>query len=125
MKPKIWIGMLVVLLLLGVDKLYVKDSATAEQSIIVEEYFKDYCRLHKRYPEIENVEIRFPELYPNREWYYWPNEARTVATFQYPMTLPLSSAPGRSKLSEFFPVIYSYAIHHPCKGLIRETTPVS
>jgi len=47
-----------------------------------------------------------------QEWYYWPNEKWTVATFQYPVTLSLPSAPGRSKLSEFFPVIYSFAFHH-------------
>ena len=124
MKPRIWIGIVVVLLLLGVGKLYVIDSATVEQAIIGEAYFKDYCRLHNSYPEIEKVENRFPELYPNREWNYWPNETWSVATFQYPMTLPLPSAPGCSKVSEFFPVIYSYAVHHPCKGLIQKTSPV-
>ncbi|MCH6580447.1 MAG: hypothetical protein IH802_08820, partial [Nitrospinae bacterium] len=36
-------------------------------------------------------------------------------TFQYPMTLPLSSAPGRSKFSEFMPIIYSYAVSNPCQ----------
>jgi hypothetical protein len=123
MKPKIWIGIVVVLLLLGGRTLYVRDSATVEQAIVVEEYFKDYCRLHNGYPEYEKVENQFSELYPNREWYYWPNETFSVATFQYPMTLPMSSAPGRSKVSEFFPVIYSYAVYHPCKGLIRETSP--
>ena len=124
MKSKIWIGIVVVLLLFGVGKLYVKDSATVEQAIIVEEYLKDYCRARNSYPEKEKVENRFPELYPNREWYYWPNETRTVATFQYPMTLPLPSAIGRSKVSEFFPVIYSYAVNHPCKNLIHETSPM-
>ena len=124
MKPKIWIGIVVVLILFGVGKLYVKDSATVEQAIIVEEYLKDYCRVHNSYPEIEKLENRFPELYPNREWYYWPNETWTVATFQYPMTLPLSSVLGRSKVSEFFPVIYSYTVNHPCKNLIQETSLV-
>ena len=124
MKTKIWIGIVVVLILLGVGKLYVKDTATVEQALIVEEYFKDYCRLNNSYPKFETIENRFPELYPNREWHYWPNETWTVATFQYPMTLPLSSALGRSKVSEFFPVIYSYAVRHPCKGLIQETSSV-
>ena len=95
-----------------------------EQAIIVEEFLKEYCREHNRYPEIEKIETHFPELYSNREWYYWPNETWTVATFQYPMTLPLSFAIGRSKVSEFFPVIYAYAVNHPCKCLIQETSQV-
>ena len=122
MKPGIWIGIVVFLLLVGVGKLYVKDSATIAQAIVVDKYLKEFCRLHNIYPEHEQMENQFPELYPNQEWYYWPNETLSVATFQYPMTLPLPSAPGRSKVSEFFPVIYSYAVHHPCRGLIRETT---
>ena len=123
MKPIIIsIGIIVVLILYGVGKLYVKDSATVENAIIVEDYLKDFCRVHNRYPEIEKLENRFPELYPNQEWYYWPNETLTVATFQYPMTLPLSSAIGRSKFSEFFPIIYAYAVKNPCKNLIQETS---
>ncbi len=124
MKTKILIGIIVVLILFGVAKLYVKDSATVEQAIIVEEYLKNYCRVHNSYPEIEKLESQFPELYPNQEWYYWPNETWTIATFQYPMTLPLPSAIGRSKVSEFFPIIYSYAVNHPCKSLIQETSSV-
>jgi hypothetical protein len=124
MKPRIWIGITTALLLLGVGKLYVNDSTTVEQALIVEEYFRDYCRLHNSYPKFETLENRFPELYTKREWYYWPNDTWTVATFQYPMTLPLSSAPGRSKVSEFVPIIYSYAVHHPCKGLIQKNTTV-
>ena len=94
-----------------------KDSATVEQALVVEKFFKDYCRQHNSYPELETIEKNFPELYPEREWYYWPNEPRTVASFQYPMTLPLPSAPGRSKLSEFIPIIYSYVVRHPCQGI--------
>jgi len=114
---KISIGIVLFLLLVGGGSLYLKDSATVEQALQVEEFLTDYCRLNKRYPEIQALENKFPALYPGGEWYYWPDEARTSATFQYPMTLPLPSAPGRSKLSEFFPVIYSYAVHHPCKDL--------
>ena len=72
-----------------IPKLYVKDSATVEQAIIVEAYFQHYCRRHNRYPEFEELEKQFPELYPDQEWYYWPNETWTVATFQYPVTLSL------------------------------------
>jgi hypothetical protein len=118
MRFKILIGFIVVLLLFGIGKLYMKDSAAVEQALIVDKYFKEYCRQHNRYPESETVEKEFPNLYPDRDWYYWPNETRTVASFQYPMTLPMSSAPGRSKISEFIPIIYSYIVHHPCKGII-------
>ena len=118
MRTKVSIGIAIILLLLVVGRLYLKDSAAVAQALLVEKFFKDYCQLHKSYPEIETVENSFPELYPDREWYYWPNEARTLASFQYPMTLPLSSAPGRSKVSEFIPIIYSYVVHHPCKSLL-------
>ncbi len=118
MGTKIPIGIAIILLLLGVGGLYLKDSAAVKQALLVEKFFKDYCQLHKSYPEIQTVENNFPELYPDKEWYYWPNEARTVGSFQYPMTLPLSSAPGRSKFSEFIPIIYSYVVHHPCKDLL-------
>ena len=118
LKIIIGIAIAIVLLLVGFGGLYMKDTATVEQALIVEKFFKDYCRQQNNYPEIEIVEKEFPELYPDREWYYWPNESRTVATFQYPMTLPIPSAPGRSKLSEFIPIIYSYAVHHPCQGIL-------
>ncbi|NNE35905.1 MAG: hypothetical protein HKN13_11735 [Rhodothermales bacterium] len=124
MKPSTWIGVVVALLLLGVGRVYVIDSATVEQAIVVEKYFRDYCLLHDAYPDYETVEVQFPEQYPNQEWYYWPNETFSAATFQYPMTLPIPSAPGRSKFSEFFPVIYSYAVRNPCEGLIPRTSPV-
>ena len=115
---KIIIGIGIALLLLGFGKLYLRDSRTVEQALILESFFKDYCRKHNKYPEPGVVEENFPELYPGREWYYWPNESRTLATFQYPMMLPLPSAPGRSKLSEFIPIIYSYAVHHPCQDIL-------
>jgi len=116
---KLWIGIVVVLFLLAFGKLYVNDSATVEQALVVEEYLKDYCRLHNSYPEYQKIEERFPKIYIYKEWYYWPNETLTNATFQYPMTLPLPSAPGQSKISEFIPVIYSYVVRHPCKELIQ------
>ena len=117
MRLKILIGLCAALLLLGLGRIYMKDSQTVEQAYLVEKFFKDYCRQHNSYPEKETVENKFPKLYPDREWYYWPNETRTIASFQYPMTLPIPSAPGRSKFSEFIPVIYSYAVHHPCQDI--------
>lgn len=119
MKTWMLVVVLTVLILLLLGKLYVKDSATAGQAHSVEAYLKNYCRENNSYPEAETLENTFPDLYPGKEWYYWPNESLTVATFQYPMTLPLSSAPGSSKFSEFFPVIYAYAVRHPCDGLIK------
>lgn len=117
MKSKISVAIVVALILFGVGRLYVRDAATVEQAVLVEQFLQEYCRQHGRYPDISTLESQFPELYPDGEWYYWPNEAHSLAAFQYPMTLPLGSAPGRSKLSEFFPVIYSYAVQHPCDGI--------
>jgi hypothetical protein len=122
MKSKVWIGIVAVLLMLGVGSLYVNDAATMEQAGVVQAYLQDYCRLHNEYPDYETLESRFPELYPDQQWYYWPNESLTAAAFQYPMTLPIPSAPGRSKVSEFFPVIYAYAVQHPCKGIIQQAS---
>jgi hypothetical protein len=119
MKIIIWLGF-VALLLLVVGQLYIKDSRSIEKAIIVEGYLKEYCYTNGRYPNVVNLENQFSKLFPNHDWYYWPNETWTKATFQYPMTLPLQSAIGRSKFSEFFPVIYSYAVIHPCKNLISE-----
>ncbi len=117
MLSKIFIGIIICLLIIGISILYMKDSTTAKEALLVEKYIKGYCQQHKHYPKIEMLENKFPTLYPNNEWYYWPNDAHTLATFQYPMTLPLPSAPGQSKVSEFFPIIYSYAVRHPCKDL--------
>ncbi len=119
---KILLGIVVVLILFGLVKLYSRDSATVEQALLVEKYIKDYCQTHNRYPEIEKLESQFSHLYPNQEWFYWPNETWTAASFQYPMTLPLPSAIGSSKVSEFFPIIYSYVVRHPCKDLIKEAS---
>lgn len=117
MRLRIFLGFAIALLLLGFGGLYMKDSAMVEQALLLEKYFKDYCRQHDSYPEYETVANNFPELFPDREWYYWPDETRSAASFQYPMTLPLPSAPGRSKVSEFVPVIYSYVVYHPCQGM--------
>tara|TARA_R110002096_G_scaffold213735_3_gene401227 strand:+ start:551 stop:907 length:357 start_codon:yes stop_codon:yes gene_type:complete len=115
----IWLG-IITLLLFAVGRLYIKDATSVEQAIIVEEYIKDYCRNYNHYPKTEYLVNQFPDLFQNNDWYYWPNQTWTVATFQYPMTLPLPTAIGHSKISEFFPIIYSYAVKHPCKDLIPE-----
>lgn len=110
----------VALLLLGSGKLYIRDAATVTRALAVEAYLEEHCRAHGQYPPHEALAARFPELAPGNEWYYWPNETRTAATFQYPMSLPLPAAPGRSKLSEFVPLIYAYAVRNPCEGLVPQ-----
>jgi hypothetical protein len=117
MKLIVPIGVVIALILLGIGSMYVRDSNSVENALILEKFLKDYCREHGSYPDQNTVENRFPELQPGNEWYYWPSETRSVATFQYPMLLPLPSAPGQPKISEFFPVIYSYVVKHPCQGV--------
>ena len=117
MNQRIWTAVSVGLLVLGLSLLYVRNSETVQQARIVEDFLQEFCRQAGSYPGIDEFSRRFPDLDPTRQWYYWPNEKRTAASFQYPMTLPLWSAPGRSKLSEFFPVIYAYAVIDPCGRL--------
>ncbi len=96
-------------------KLYMKDSKTVQQAMVVRAYFVNFCMENARYPEQEEFGQRFPKLAQDPDWFYWPGEDFKSGTFQYPMTLPLSSAPGNSKFSEFMPIIYSYAVSNPCK----------
>jgi len=119
MFAKILLGIVIILFAFGSGKLYIKDAATVKQAHSVEKYLTNYCLDHYKYPEPSDVEKAFPHLYPNKEWFYWPNEHRTFAKFQYPMTLLLLSAPGRSKVPEFFPIIYSYVVDHPCKAILE------
>jgi len=100
--------------------LYIKDSKTVQEAIVVRAYFVNFCMENARYPKYEEFEKRYPELAKDPEWFYWPGEGLKAGTFQYPMTLPLSSAPGRSKFSEFMPIIYSYAVSNPCQVFSRE-----
>ena len=95
--------------------LYMKDSKTVQQAMVVRAYFVNFCMENARYPQYEEFEKKFPELAKDPDWFYWPGESLKAGTFQYPMTLPLSSAPGRSKFSEFMPIIYAYAVSNPCK----------
>lgn len=116
-KPGIWVGGFVVLLTLWVGTLYLDDARTVEQAIQVQDYLKGYCAEHGVYPESETLQLRFPALFPDQEWYYWPDGDYTRGAFQYPMSVPFPGAPGSSKLSEFLPVIYAYAVRDPCEGL--------
>ncbi len=100
--------------------LYMKDSKTVQQAMVVRAYFVNFCMENARYPQYEEFEKKFPELAKDPNWFYWPGEDFKNGTFQYPMTLPLSSAPGRSKFSEFMPIIYAYAVSNPCQVFSRE-----
>jgi len=100
--------------------LYKKDTQTVQQAIVVRAYFVNFCMENARYPKKEEFEKRFSKLAGNPDWFYWPAEDLTQGTFQYPMTLPVHSAPGDSKFSEFMPVIYSYAVRNPCQVFSRE-----
>jgi len=100
--------------------LYIKDSKTVQDAIVVRAFFVNFCMENTRYPKYEEFEKKFPKLAQDPDWFYWPADDLRNGTFQYPMTLPLSSAPGRSKFSEFMPIIYSYAVSNPCQVFSRE-----
>ena len=100
--------------------LYQKDTRTVQQARVVRAYFVNFCMENARYPKKEEFETRFAELAANPDWFYWPAEDLKSGTFQYPMTLPVPSAPGQSKFSEFMPIIYSYAVRNPCETFSRE-----
>ena len=99
--------------------LYMKDSKTAQKALVVRAYLVNYCMENAQYPAKEEFEQRFPKLAENSDWLYWPAEDLTQGTFQYPMTLPVPSAPGDSKFSEFIPIIYSYSVRNPCQIFSR------
>ncbi len=100
--------------------LYLKDSKTVQQAIVVRAYFVNFCMENARYLSKDEFGQRFPKLAADPDWFYWPGEDMKSGTFQYPMTLPLSFAPGNSKFSEFMPIIYSYAVRNPCQTFSRE-----
>jgi hypothetical protein len=109
------------LVLAGVGvTLYMKDSKTVQQAIVVRAYVVNFCMENAGYPTKEEFDQRFPKLAVDPDWFYWPAEDSMQGTFQYPMTLPVPMAPGESKYSEFMPVIYSYAVRNPCKVFTPE-----
>ena len=109
------------LLLAGVlVSFYMKDSQTVQKAMVVRAYFVNFCMENGRYPNQDEFDQRFQKLAVDPDWFYWPAEDLKAGTFQYPMTLPLSSAPGSSKLSEFMPIIYSYAVRNPCQLFSKE-----
>lgn len=100
--------------------LYMKDSKTVQEAKVVRAYVVNFCMEHARYLSKEEFDKRFPKLATNPEWFYWPGEDLKSGTFQYPMSLPVPSAPGNSKFSEFMPIIYSYAVSNPCQVFNKE-----
>ncbi len=121
-KKFVIVGLVLALILLSVVgvMLYQKDTQTVQQAKVVKAYFVNFCMENARYPKKEEFEKRFAKLAADPDWFYWPAEDLTRGTFQYPMTLPVPSAPGDSKFSEFMPVIYSYAVRNPCQTFSRE-----
>ena len=121
-KKIIIVAIVLGLLLLGgvVVSLYMKDSQTVQEAIVVRAYVVNFCMENARYLSKEEFDQRFPKLASNPDWFYWPGEDLKTATFQYPMTVPVPSAPGTSKFSEFMPIIYSYAVSNPCQSFNTE-----
>jgi hypothetical protein len=109
-----------ILLLLGL--LYRQDNRSADRALQVESFLAGFCQERNRFPTKAEFFDRFAAL-ANTQWFYWPDETLQRATFQYPMTLPLPDAPGRSKLSEFFPVIYAYAVAGSCNARAAQPLP--
>jgi hypothetical protein len=116
------VAIVVGLLLFGgvLVSLYMKDSKTVQEAIVVRAYVVNFCMEHARYLSKEEFDQRFPKLAADPDWFYWPSEDLKAGTFQYPMSLPVPSAPGNSKFSEFMPIIYSYAVSNPCQTFSRE-----
>ena len=109
------------LVLAGVGvTIYMKDSKTVQEAIVVRAYFVNYCMENAQYPKKDEFDKRFPKLATNPDWFYWPSDDYMNGTFQYPMTLPVPLAPGDSKFSEFMPVIYAYYVRNPCQVFSRE-----
>ena len=103
-----------------VAMLYMKDSKTVQEAIVVRAYFVNFCMENAQYPKKEEFDRRFPKLAANPDWFYWPSKDLMKGTFQYPMTLPVPLAPGDSKFSEFMPIIYAFSVRNPCQVFSRE-----
>jgi hypothetical protein len=96
-------------------KLLVADFIMIDKALHVQIGLKEFCEKKHRYPSLEEFKVLFPGLTKENEWYYWLAKDMRRATFQYPMTFPLPSAPGKTKLSEFIPIIYASAVVNPCQ----------
>ncbi len=96
-------------------KLLVEDFLMIDKALGVQIGLKKFCEEKMRYPDVEEFSVLFPNIKKKDHWYYWISKDLSRATFQYPMTFPLPSAPGKTKLSEFIPIIYANAVVNPCK----------
>ena len=95
--------------------LYMKDSKTVQEAIVVRAYVVNFCMEYSRYPSKKEFDKRFPKLAAKPDWTYRPGKDLKSGAFQYSTTLPVPSAPGNSKLSEFMFVIYAYTVSNPCQ----------
>lgn len=120
-KIKIAAGVVGFVLLLGLTViLYMKDSKTVQDAIIVRAYLVNFCMENTRYPSKGEFIKRFPKLAANPEWTYTAGDELQTGAFQYPLNLPVPSAPGYSKFSGYVPVIDTYAVTNPCQVFSRE-----
>ncbi len=120
-KVKIAAGVVGLVLLLALTvTLYIKDSETVQEAMRVRAYVVNFCMENTRYPKKEEFEKRFPRLAADPDWSYSPGEELQTGTFQYPLNLPVPSAPGYSKFSVHIPVVDTYAVTNPCQVFSRE-----
>lgn len=109
------------LLLMGVTVvLYMKDSKTAQEAMVVRAYVVNFCMENALYPKKDEFEKRFPKLAADPDWFYRPAEDLTQAAFQYPMNLPLPSAPGDARFSNIIHGVFSYTVDNPCQVFSRQ-----
>ncbi len=118
MKKK-FIVLFSVILFLSIGLVYKKDYQTAKQAITVREFLLQNYKKENKYPTEDLFWKNFLEL-KGKQWYYWPSNDLAQATFQYPMNIPVWGAPGKSKFSEFLPVIYSFTVRNPHTSLFEK-----
>lgn len=121
---KIKIFILIILLgaVAGVQRLYQKDSQSLERLRPLLVDLKAFCTLNHRYPQRDEfvLMIKRLKIQNEKEWLLFTNEGLNKGTLQYPMNLPILWAPGKAKISEFLPVIYAFVIPEPCKDHLKK-----
>ena len=109
------------LLLMGLTVVFYKeDSNTAQEAMVVRAYMVNFCMENTRYLSKEEFDKRFPQLAADPDWFYRPAEDLTQGAFQYPMNLPLPSAPGDAHFSDLGHGVFSYTVRNPCQVFTRE-----
>lgn len=94
--------------------LFAVDCMTIDQALDVQIKVRKFCADNNRYPSKKEFYLFFESDELAKEWYYFPGQRERLASYQYPMTFPIPWAPGKSKLSEFIPVIYANVVVNPC-----------